>query len=240
MPKIEDYITRHQTLHKNVFNNVGNVPSLLCDLLNQIAEHWQHRVMKMFPQFVCHDVVIYGDFAGYLYNAHSEMSLGIVRDVAPGEINFLDEINRILVVDELKYTFLGHPVHCRFLAFIPPQLSCYSLTQKKWINYPQIKDVDIALFKKNYTKYKNKIVTYIKNLEKHSNNMLTIESCSNLQKYLFSLENKAQNLLVNSDEHEYNQEYLLWKTYKDTQMLQKNYDYLINSYDYNYNMELIK
>ncbi|MBE6445590.1 MAG: hypothetical protein E7019_06060 [Alphaproteobacteria bacterium] len=240
MPKLEDHITRHQTLHKNVFNSVGYVPSSLCGLLNQIAEHWQHNVLKMFPKFTCQDVIIYGDFAGYLYNTYSEMYLGMVGNFTPNETLFLDEINRVLVANELKYTFLGHPVHCHFIASIPPELSCYSIIQKKWINYPQIKEIDLLTLKKNFTKYKNKISTYIKNLEKHDNNMLTVNSCAKLQKYLFSLETKAQNLLVHSDEHEYNQEYLFWRTYRNMQILQKDYDYLMNSYEYNYNMEQIK
>ena len=86
-----------------------------------------------------------------------------------------------------------------------------------------------------FPRYQQIIRENVESHSRHANGKFTIEGCHQLEGYLKYLRNEARQYWLNSDEHEYNFDYLLYRTF--CELGGENYfqRYLAESYHYNIN-----
>ena len=205
--------------------------------LKRIADFWWKQTKKIFTDIEPADVVIYGDLVGYVYNPFNEVSIGFLTELPPDCLQYLDEINTTLVANEFRYKFITRPIHCRLLSQIPQGISCYSLIRKDWVTLPQKRTFNFTLDElcKAFPEYENIVHAFINSLPKHENGLLTIEGCRQLEDYLHNLRQKAVRAWESSEEHEYDLDYLLWRTFKEVGGVRYFTIYLADSYNHNIN-----
>ena len=235
---LKQHIYVNEELCPVVFQNEDKLFETVQDGLLRVAKFWWQSARKMFSDFKLQDMVFYGDLAGYVYNPFCEVSLGIVVDVPPEIETYLPEINFTMLVNEIKYKFINRSIHCRFLAETPKEIPCYSLTKHCWLCRPQKKEIslnkeEICNF---FSEYQNKLNNYVNKLPKLENNLLTMESCQLLEQYLQDEYKRAENIKATSSEHEYDINYLIYRTMREIGAMKYLYTYVGDSYNYNINV----
>lgn len=234
-------LQRHVSVNENlcpvVFETEDRLFDTVRDGLLRIAEFWWKQAVKIFPDFKQRDFVIYGDLVGYVYNPFSEASIGVIADISPACLDYLEQINDTFVTTEFRYKFINRPVHCRLLPSVPEGIAFYSLKTQGWINRPVRRqfDFDNRDLCLAFASYQDAVHDYVRTLSKLDNGLLDIAGCHALEKYLRQAQQKAQNAWRNSPQHEYHQDYLLWRTFREVGGLRYFNKYLSDSYNYNIN-----
>lgn len=235
---LKQHIYVNEELCPVIFQNDSVLFDTVQDGLLRIAKFWWQSARKMFSDFKLREMVLCGDLAGYVYNPFCEVSLGIVVDIPAAVEPYLPEINFTMRVNEIKYKFINRPVHCRFLPAMPQDVPCYSLTNRCWVNHPRKRELSLNKEEicRAFADYQNEINVFLNSLPKLDNNLLTMESCRSLEKFLQEEYNKAETTRSESSEHEYDIRYLLWRTLGEIGAIKYLYTYLGDSYNYNVNV----
>lgn len=235
---ITKYVSANNSLSSVIFETEDRMFATVRDGLLKIAEFWWHEASKIFDTFQLKDMVVYGDMVTYLYNQHSEVSIGIVADIPHDTLPYLEDINLCFIMNELDYKFINRPIHCRFVSEISEGMPCYSLQNNKWIYKPQKKELPLSPqeFVEGLEKYQKQIHDFVKNLPKHENKRLTLDSCKELEQHMKHLHRQAHKMCMQSSEHEYNLDYLYYRAFREIGGTKFFAGLLSDSYKYNINV----
>lgn len=235
---LKQHICLNECLSPIIFDASGTMFDTVKTGFSHIANYvwWQNKCM--FPVTAPQDIILFGDMAGYLYNKFTEVSLGIVITHVSQELAAcFDNINAMLTPDEDAYKFINRSVHCYFLSEIPQNIPSYSIPRQRWLNHPVKRQLNytIADFCRIFPLYQQTIRENVEACSRYPNGMFTIEGCHQLEAYLQYMRLEAKKALLESEEHEYNPDYLLWRTF--CELGGENYfqRYLVESYNYNIN-----
>ncbi len=233
-----DHVRLNDGLCPVVFETEDKIFETVVSGFLRVVDFWWGDIQKLFDKFEYHDIIFYGDLAGYVYNQFSEVSLGLVADIPERMVEYLDKINETLVSNEVRYKFINRPMHCRLLMSVPEGIPAYSLQEQKWINRPVHRELPFSGEElcRSFADYQRNIHEYVRSLPKHENNILTIESCRQLEQFLQNQKQKAKEAWLYSAEHEYSLEYLLWRTFKEVGGVKYFTSYVADSYNYNINV----
>ena len=234
----KEYLIINSELSPVVFENADKLYDVVNKGLLKIAKFWWNDAKKIFSTFKLRDMVVYGDMITYLYNQHSEISLGIVADISPKVLPYLEDINEAFVINELPYKFINRPVHCRFLPSFPSNAACYSLSNHCWINKAELRNFSFSFdeFDKAFEVYDNGFSQFVSSLPKHKNNLLTMDACQMLEDHLKLCYRECMSARIFDSEKEYSLKYLLGRTFIELGGFAKARKYIADSYNYNINV----
>ena len=236
--KIADHIMLQNQLCPVIFDEKGKMFETVLTGLQRIADYWWDSALEIFSDFKLKEVVLYGDIAGYIYNKKSEVWLGCIAETNNLAQPYLERINEVFVATELPYKFIHRPVHCRFLTQPIEGIPTYSLTQNKWLITPQKREFNFTLqdFEISFQQYRENIHNLFNSLPKINNQFLTMDSCRKFKTFLEELEQKANYAWAKSDNHEYNLDYLHWRSFKEMKGIDYFETCIYNSLNYNVNV----
>ena len=235
---IGEHVRINDTLCPVVFSSPDTVYDTFKSGIINIANFWWGENRPLVNMQKAVNVVLYGDLAGYVYNRFSPVYVGLVYNnlSEPLQAN-LSEINDILEATEIPYTFINRRVHCHFLAGVPQGIPCFSIIHQRWVNPPVKRRFTFTMpeFCMVFPRYQQIIRENVESHSRHPNGEFTIEGCHQLEAYLKYLRSEARKDWLDSDEHEYNFDYLLYRTFCELGGERYFKKFLIESYNYNIN-----
>ena len=216
---------------KNLQNNDN-----LCQLIfdehnqehNQAYDYVRQGLLKIanfivdqgritLSSLVVDDIVLAGGMASYIYNAETDVDIGIIahpdlKEYDPKVVqNIFRVINDSLPTKGYRFNILNRNIDYGFVE--PSQFlsggRSYSLLNNSWLQMPQHREFSFSVQEifEAYKAYCDKVYLFVNNLEKIDGKWLTFESCNKLQEHLDKLREDALRLKENGPEQEYGLEY---------------------------------
>ena len=212
---------------KNLQNN-DNLCQLIFDEHNQAYDYVRQGLLKIanfivdqgritLSSLVVDDIVLAGGMASYIYNAETDVDIGIIAhpDMAKYDPKVVQNIframNDSLPTKGYRFNILSRNIDYGFVE--PSQFlsggRSYSLLNNSWLQMPQHREFSFSVQEifEAYKAYCDKVYLFVNSLEKIDGKWLTFESCNKLQEHLDKLREDALRLKENGPEQEYGLEY---------------------------------
>ena len=225
-----DMVTEEDLLSdiaKNLQNN-DNLCQLVFDEHNQAYDYVRQGLLKIahfiadqgritLSSLVIDDIVLAGGMASYIYNAETDVDIGIIAhpDIAeydPEVVqNIFRVINNSLPSKGYRFNIFSRKIDYGFVepSYFFSGSGTYSLLNDAWIQKPQHREFSFSVREifEAYKAYCDNVYLFVDSLEKIDGKWLTFESCNKLQEHLDNLRKEALKLKETGPEQEYGLEY---------------------------------
>ncbi len=217
-------LQNHEYLSPLLFDQNNCLNNVVKNKLQLISETLQKRFVCFFPYAKVVDVVLAGSMCSYIYNDRSDIDFFIFVDNAVPDDpktskRLLAAIDKFLSTLYWRPLFYGHPVDFGILPADDVRRTGrnhYSLLHDKWISAPEHQTFAFTpeQLADKYAVYYQNLKQYIDSLEKTPSGLLTAQSYPLALNYLQNLRNQAFDSKEFFKEHEYCENYNLYRLLK--------------------------
>lgn len=236
--QINELIQIQGDLCPELFSKAQKLRPEVKETFLKIAEFSGEIIKDCFNGIELADILVCGGCASYLYNKHSEIDLVLLWRINP-ELLSADELEeKLKLINKgfpnrgFLFEIYGRNVNYVNYAIMPAGSGLYSVTQDKWLKFPERNHFAYSL-NELYERFKeidNRVNSFMVSLPKSEKSFLKPADCKKAENLYTILYHEALETQRESKNQEYDIEYQSFRCFRRLGNADKLMKYVRDSY----------